>query len=111
MAIKITVSNRVKFKVRGTVKDEAGADVPFDFSLTCRRLDMDALQAKMRERGDAPVSEFLLDVIEDWQGVKDADDKPLAWSDDAWRALCQIPGVGMLAYKTYLSEVGAKEKN
>lgn len=111
MAIKITVSSRVKFKVRGTVKDEAGADVPFDFSLTCRRLDMDALQAKMRERGDAPVSEFLLDVIEDWQGVKDADDKPLAWSDDAWRALCQIPGVGMLAYKTYLSEVGAKEKN
>jgi hypothetical protein len=111
MAIKITVSNRVKFKVRGTVKDESGADIPFDFTLTCRRLDMDALQAKLRDRGDAPVSEFLLDVVEDWSGVKDADDKPLPWSEDAWRALCQIPGVALLAYRTYLVEAGAKEKN
>ena len=111
MSIKIVVSPRVKFKVRGTVKDEAGADQPFDFSLTCRRLDTDAMQTKLRERGDASITEFMLEVIEDWAGVKDAADKPLPWSEDAWHGLCRIPGVAMLAYRTYLTEAGAKEKN
>jgi hypothetical protein len=111
MSIKIVVSPRVKFKVRGTIKDEAGVDQPFDFWLTCRRLDTDAMQDKMRERGDASITEFMLEVIEDWAGVKDADDKPLQWSEDAWRALCRQPGVAMLSYRTYLTEAGAKEKN
>lgn len=112
MAIKIVVTPRVKFKVRGTIKDDAGTDQPFDFSLTCKRLDTDAWQAKLRERGDASVSEFMLEVVEDWAGVKDADDRPLAWSEDAWRDLCrQVPGVAMLSYRTYLVEAGAKEKN
>jgi len=97
--------------VRGTFKDDAGVDQPFDFSLTCRRLDADAWQAKIRDRGDASITEFMLEVIEDWAGVKDPDDKPLAWSDDAWRALCLLPGVAMLSYRTYLAEAGAKEEN
>jgi hypothetical protein len=110
MAIKIVVSNRVKFKVRGTVKDDAGVDQPFDFTLTCVRLDADALEVRLRER-TLSIVDFMLGVIEDWAGVKDAEDKPLPWSEDAWRSLCLIPGIAMLAYRTYLVEAGAKEKN
>lgn len=111
MAIKIVISNTVKFKVKGSIKDEAGVDQPFDFSLTCMRLDADQIQSKLRGEGDASVTDFLTDVVEDWAGVKDADDKALPYSEDNLRALCRIPGVASLAFRTYLTEVGAKEKN
>ena len=50
-------------------------------------------------------------MVEDWSGVKDADDKALPYSEDKLRALCRIPGIASLAFRTYLLEVGAKEKN
>jgi hypothetical protein len=111
MGIKIVVSNLVKIKVRGTIKDEAGTDQPFDFSLTCRRLDADQIKTKLSDNSEASVSDFMLEVIEDWAGVRDADDKPLPFSESAWGQLCKIPGVSLVAFRTYLSEVGAKEKN
>ena len=111
MAIKIVISNTVRFKFKGTIKDEAGTDQPFDFSLTCMRLDSEQIQAKLRGESDASVTDFLVDVVEDWSGVKDADDKALPYSEDKLRALCRIPGIASLAFRTYLLEVGAKEKN
>lgn len=111
MSIKIVISNTVKFKVKGSLKDEAGVDQPFDFSLTCMRLDADQIQNKLRGEGDASVTDFLADVVEDWAGVKDADDKALTFNEDNLRALCRIPGIAALAFRTYLTEVGAKEKN
>lgn len=111
MAIKIVISNTVRFKVKGTIKDEAGTDQPFDFSLTCMRLDSEQIQAKLRGESDASVTDFLVDVVEDWSGVKDGDDKALPYSEDKLRALCRIPGIASLAFRTYLLEVGAKEKN
>lgn len=111
MAIKIVISNTVKFKVKGTIKDEAGVDQPFDFGLTCMRLDSDQIRNKLRDEGDASVTDFLVDVVEDWAGVKDADDKALTFTEENLRSLCRIPGVANLAFRTYLVEVGAKEKN
>jgi hypothetical protein len=111
MAIKIVVSNTVKFKVKGTIKDEAGVDQPFDFGMTCMRLDAEQIQAKLRSESDASVIDFMADVVEDWSGVRDADDKQLPYTVENLRALCRIPGVAGLAFRTYLSEVGAKEKN
>ena len=111
MSIKIVVSNLVKFKVRGTIKDEAGTDQPFDFHLTCRRLDADQIKTKLADSSETSVADFLLEVIEGWSGVRDADDKPMDFSDGAWRQLCKIPGVAIVAFRVYLSEVGAKEKN
>lgn len=66
MGIKIVISNTVRFKVKGTLKDEAGVDQPFDFSLTCMRLDSDQIQAKLRSESDASVIDFLADVVEDF---------------------------------------------
>lgn len=112
MSIRIVVSNKLKFKVKGTIKDEEGKDQPFDFTLTCNRLDQDQIKAKLGPSGDdTSVVDFMLEVIEDWQGVRDPDDYPLPFSEANYRALCKIPGVSVVAFRTYLAEVGAKEKN
>lgn len=111
MAIKITVSNTVKFKVKGTIKDEAGIDQPFDFWLTCNRLDTDQIQAKLNAENEPSSTDFMADVVEDWSGVKDAENNSIPYSEDVLRKLFRLPGVSSLAFRTYLSEVGAKEKN
>ncbi len=111
MAIKIVLSPLVKFKVEGTVKDEAGVDQPFNFWLTCRRLDADQIKAKLQNESDASLTEFMASVIEGWEGVRDHDDKPLPYSEEALPQLMRIAGVAPLAFRTYLLEVGAKEKN
>ncbi len=111
MALKIVISDTVGIKVKGTINDAAGVPQPFDFGLTCTRLDADQIQAKLKNESDASTADFLGDVITGWSGVRDADDKPLPYSEDALAQLCKIPGVAALAFRTYLAEVGAKEKN
>lgn len=109
MGIKIIISDIVGFKVKGAINDAAGVAQPFDFSLTCTRLDADQLHAKIKD--DSTLVEFLADVVQGWSGVRDADDKPLPYTEDALRQLCKIPGVAGVAYRTYCEEVGAKTKN
>lgn len=109
MAIKIIVSDTVGFKVKGTINDAAGNPQPFDFKLTCTRLETDALATKIKSEGS--ITDFLLDVVTDWYDVKDEDGKQIPFSADALRQLCAIPGVAYVAYRTYTTEVGAKEKN
>lgn len=111
MAIKIQISDTVGFKVKGTINDAAGTPQPFDFGLTCRRLDADQITAKLKGDTDASLADFLGDVVQNWSGVKDSEDMPMLYSDAHLRQLCKIPGVAALAFRTYMAEVGAKEKN
>ncbi len=111
MAIKITISDKVGIKVKGTIQNEAGAPQPFDFNLVCTRLDADQIQLRLKDESERNLTDFMLDVIEDWSGVKDDDDKPMPFTAENYRALCRIPGIAVLAFRTYLADVGAKEKN
>lgn len=111
MAIRISVSNKVKFKVKGTIKDEAGIDQPFDFTLTCKRLTSEQIQSRFQLDGEIRFVEFLSDVVEDWAGVKDDEGQSVPYSVDALRELCLIPGVAAVGYHTYMSESGARAKN
>jgi hypothetical protein len=111
MAIKIEISNTVGFKVRGHINNESGVAQPFDFSLTCDRLDADAIQSRLNSSSDETMGDFMASVIKGWSGVKDAEDQPVAYSPEAFRRLCKIPGVANVTLRTYLAEVGAKEKN
>lgn len=112
MAISIKVSNKVKFKVQGQIRDDAGVNQPFDFTLTCIRLTKEQINAKIREQSDAPVLDFLSEVIEDWAGVRDGDGGALEYSDAALRSLCEaVAGMEGLILRAYIAEVGAKEKN
>ena len=111
MAIKISVSDTVAFNVKGTINDASGIAQPFSFKLICTRLDQEQITAKLQSDTESKIVDFLCDVVEDWSGVRDDDDKPLPYSDDALRRLCKISGVGAVAFQTYLAEVGAKAKN
>jgi len=111
VAIKIVISDTVGFKVRGSINNESGIPQPFDFFLTCVRLDHDAIQTKLKSDSDASVIDFMVDVIESWVGVRDADDKPMDYTEAAYRKLCKIHGVAQVVFQTYLTEVGAKAKN
>lgn len=111
MAISIVISDTVGFKVKGAINNAAGTPQPFDFNLTAMRLDADEIQDKLKSDGESSITDFLVDVVSGWSGVKDADDKQLPYSEASLRALCKIPGIAGLAFRTYLAEVGAKEKN
>lgn len=111
MTIKIIISDTVGIKVKGVINDAAGTPQSFDFVLTCKRLDTDQIQTKIKSEADASLTDFLCDVTQNWSGVRDADDTPLMYSDANLRQLCKIPGISILAYRTYMTEVGAKEKN
>lgn len=109
MAIKIIVSDTVGFKVKGSINDAQGDAQPFDFKLTCVRLDTETLSTKIKS--DGSITDFLVDVVRDWADVKDDDGKQIPFSVDALRQLCAIPGVATVAFRTYTTQVGAKEKN
>lgn len=112
MAIKITISDRVTFKVAGAYTDEAGAAQAFDFHLTATRLSQDALKARTAEGTPGSILDFLLEVVQDWRGVLDGDGKPVPYSGDALRALCNnVPGAALLAFNAYFEHVGARAKN
>lgn len=109
MSLIIEVSNKVKFKVKGTLNDESGVAKPFDFSLTCIRLDADEIQTSLDSAGK--IHEFMAEVMLDWDGLRDANKALVPFSEDAVKALFKIPGMARVVFNTYLAEVGAKEKN
>lgn len=111
MVFKIIVSDKVGFKVQGAVNDAAGVAQSFDFKLTCKRLDADQIQQKLKSDSDASITEFLVDVIENWSGPQDGEGTPLPYTEDNLRAMCRIPGVAPITFRAYMENVGAKEKN
>lgn len=111
MSFKLVISDKLKFKVRGTMKDDNGTDQPFDFAILAQRLDADTIRARLKDDAEASLADFLGHIIEDWQGIKDADDKPLAYTPAALAAVCKVPGMAALIFQTYFAEVGAKAKN
>ena len=111
MAIKIVVSDTVGIKCKGTINDAAGIPQPFAFGLTCNRLSDAEIKAKLKNESEASLTDFMVDVVIGWSDVLDADNKSLPFSEGNLRQLCQITGVAGLAFRTYLAESGAKEKN
>lgn len=109
MAIKITVSPRVKFYVEGTEKDEDGKDVPFKFGLLCKRTDVTAIREETA--GNVDMVDYIVSKTETWFDVLDAEGKPIEYSADGLRQLLARPGLPFLTYSTYLRESGAKAKN
>lgn len=115
MAIKIVVSDKVKFPVKGNIKNEQGVDEAFSFFLVCRRLPQSEFEKRIADGRESEsgnsYTNFLVDVAEGWEGVKDAAGQPVPFTEDNLRALCDIPGVAGITYFAYLHEGGARAKN
>lgn len=110
MAIKIVVSDTVAFKVKGTINDAEGKPEAFDFRLTCKRLDAEEIKTVVSDN-EGTIKEFLQDTITGWSGVQDGNGASLPYSADALAQLLLIPGLSAQIFRTYLAEVGTKEKN
>lgn len=110
MAIKIVISDTVGFKVKGTINDEKGIAQPFDFTLICSRLDQDQIQAKLKDNGDASLTDFLADVIESWNGVRDASDAQLPYSEASLRACARSPAWPAWRFAPTCPRWGQKKK-
>lgn len=110
MAIKIGISNKVGVKVQGHFNDENGVKQPFDFKLTCKRLKEAEFTKKM-EDGDATIADFIEEITEGWEGVRDANNVKVDYSPEALRELFETPGIASLIFDTYRREVGVKAKN
>lgn len=131
MSIKIIVSNKVGFTVKGEVNDENGQSQPFEFKLTARRFDEEemaitqaALLVGIGKVGnhqpivnllcgsDADDTEAKPALITNWSGVKDEDNAELAFNSERLRQLIKANrGLAGLIWRTYQAEAGAKEKN
>ena len=120
MAIKITISDKVGCRVKGAINDADGKEQPFEFSLTATRLDEDALSAAQqllivdaaKTAAHSAVTDKLVEIVTNWSGVRDESDAPMPYSPEALRALLRAHrGLGLLVWRTYLNESGAKEKN
>jgi hypothetical protein len=111
MSIQTYIEDKVGFKVKGTYNTASGIAKPFDFGLTCHRLDTDELKDKLENQSETSIVDFLVSIVIDWSGVLDATNKPTPYSEAELRSLCKIPGVAGIAFHTYLAEVGAKAKN
>lgn len=110
MAIKITVSDRVTFTVKGTIADELGAAQGFEFQLTARRLDADQQQAALQDQGKK-IDAFMADIVVGWKKVVDDAGAEVPFSPEALAQFFKIPGIAALSFARYLVESGAKEKN
>lgn len=111
MAIKLVVSDTVKFQVKGVIRNAVGTDEPFNFSLICKRLKSEDIQARFRGEEELLLVDFFASITEDWAGVRDAQDAPAPYNVENLRALFQLPGIASLAFRTYMTECGAREKN
>jgi hypothetical protein len=98
--------------VRCTYKDESGTDKSLNFSLVCQRMTQSEISAKLRESVDEPILDVLSEIVQEWDGLRDVERKPVPYSEAALRSVCeQLPGLAGVMWRTYLTEVGAKEKN
>jgi hypothetical protein len=111
MAFKIVVSDTVGVKVKGTMVDAAGISQPFDFTLFCNRLDADTINAKLKNESESSITDFMAEVTTGWQDVRGDGNAAIDFNPTALRQMFNIPGIPALAFRAYMSDVGAKEKN
>lgn len=110
MALRITVSDKVRIKIKGSIAGEDGPE-PFDFSLLCKRLDSDQIADELNN-AERKIKDFVLSVAEGWQGVKEEDGSPAEFSEKAFaHVLRKYPNMAQLIFSTYLRDCGAMAGN
>lgn len=109
MGFKLVVSDTVLVPVSGKMPDSAGRYVPFNFTLTCRRIPAGELTAAV-EANETTVPQFVSSLTTGWAGVLDDDGHDLPYSEAGLAALLDIFGMAGLCFKAYFEACGAKGK-
>lgn len=110
MAFKLVKRNKIAVAVKGTLPDDDGKPVKFDFKLHCKRLSQDEIDTVMKEK-NGDVKSFIRNVAEGWDTVIDADGEPLPFSRDGLDELINTAGLPALIAREYMDQVSATAKN
>lgn len=110
MALKLVIRKKLRVPVKGTLKDEDGKPVNFDFVLLCERLTQTEIDEAVKNK-DESVKEFVQRVTNGWENVLTASGEPLPFDPDNFAMVLEQAGLPVVCYQTYLKEVGAVVKN
>jgi len=116
---KIDSGRHTKMAVKWPGLLEDGSRVENEVTLNIELVDRSDLLAQIRAESSAddPVesSEFFCKVVKGWDGVGDADGKPLPFSVDALKRLMEVPAFLPAAGEAYRDAwagiSGIREKN
>ena len=110
MAFKLITRNKLRVPVKGSIPDEDGNPVKFDFFLLCTRLNQTQIDEVLADK-EAPIREFLDDVVIGWEGVQEESGEPLVFSKSAMDMVMEQPAMRTICFQAYLKAVGATSKN
>jgi len=110
MALKLVKRNKIAVTVKGTLPDEDGKPVNFDFKLHCKRLTQDEIDNAMKNR-KGEVKGFIREVAQGWEGVLDEVGAPVPFSAEILDDQINEPGMPVLIMQAYLEQLSATAKN
>ncbi|MDW5417746.1 hypothetical protein R6242_14340 [Iodobacter sp. CM08] len=84
----------------------ANEEKEFSFKFEFKRLSAEELEQRTGVDSKELMKDFLSDVVTGWDGIAGEDGEPLPFTADNFKALLQVSGVGQLAFRTYVREVG-----
>ena len=110
---KLAIANRVAVQIKGKLAGETrGTHVNVNFSLDMDRMSQEEINAAITS--GEPIADFLVKKTHGWDGqrlVLDESGNPASYSEEAFRALLDVPGMPVWAWQAYMRDLGVQEKN
>jgi len=110
MAFKLVKRNKISVAVKGTLPDEEGKPVHFDFKLHCKRLSQDEIDSAIKSR-TGEIKGFIREVAQGWEGVLDEVGAQVPFSEEILDEMINEPGIPVMIMQAYLEQVSATAKN
>jgi len=110
MSFVLKKLNKLPVRVKGTLPGEDGKPVDFDFTLHCKRLSQEEIEAVQSDK-DGSVKDFLRTNTEGWQDVKDEGGAAVIFSAEGLNDLLSNAGMPMLCFSSYMKQIAATAKN
>jgi len=110
MAFKLITRNKLRVPVKGSIPDEDGNSVKFDFVLLCKRLNQTQIDEVLADK-EGPIREFLHQVVQGWEDIQEATGEPIPFSAAALDQVLEQPAMRTVCFQAYLKVVGATAKN
>lgn len=109
MAFKLVKRNKIAVNIKGTLPDEDGKPVPFDYKLHCERLGQDEIDAV--RTSDSSIKAFIRRVAQGWENIQDESGQPISFAPENLDAVIDTAGMPMLFLRSYMEQVAATAKN
>ncbi len=110
MAFVLKKLNKLPVRVKGVLPGEDGKPVDFDFTLHCKRLTQEEVEAEQSDKNGS-VKDFLHRVAEGWEHVKDESGAAMIFSPEGLAGLLSNAGMPLLCFTSYMKQIAATAKN